>query len=215
MNNKRPNILFIMTDQFRADTMGCAGSSVKTPALDSLAAEGVRFSECYTASPLCVPARISMMTGLYPHTTGVWKNANFVLAPEANLWVKAIRQSGYDTSVFGKLHLHTDYGDFTEREYLVNGYGFDTVNTSLLSESAKDMDLIINTAPSRVITKEVLSCLKKDVLIIDLASRPGGVDMDEASLLGIRVIWALGLPGKCAPVSAGRIIGSSILNLLK
>ena len=128
MNSKKPNILFIMTDQFRADAMGCAGSSVKTPALDSLAAEGVRFSECYTASPLCVPARISMMTGLYPHTTGVWKNANFVLAPEANLWVKAIRQSGYDTSVFGKLHLHTDYGDFIEREYLVNGYGFDTVN---------------------------------------------------------------------------------------
>ncbi|MDO5478898.1 MAG: NAD(P)-dependent oxidoreductase [Clostridia bacterium] len=94
-------------------------------------------------------------------------------------------------------------------------YGFDTINTSLLSESAKDMDLIINTAPSRVITKEVLSCLKKDALIIDLASRPGGVDMAEASLLGIRVIWALGLPGKCAPVSAGRIIGSSVLNLLK
>lgn len=93
-------------------------------------------------------------------------------------------------------------------------YGFDTVNTSHFSESAKETDLIINTAPSRVITKEVLSCLKKDALIIDLASRPGGVDMDEASLLGIRVIWALGLPGKCAPVSAGRIIGSSVLNML-
>lgn len=128
MGNKRPNILFIMADQFRADAMGCAGGRVRTPALDSLAAEGIRFSECYTTSPLCVPARISMMTGLYPHTTGVWKNASFVLAPEANLWTKAIRDSGYATSVFGKLHLHTDYGDFIEREHLVNGYGFETVN---------------------------------------------------------------------------------------
>ena len=103
MNKKKPNILFIMTDQYRADALGCAGSAVKTPALDSIAAEGIRFSECYTSSPLCVPARISMMTGLYPHTTGVWKNANFVLAPEANLWTKAIQNSGYATSVFGKL----------------------------------------------------------------------------------------------------------------
>ncbi|MBR6719348.1 MAG: dipicolinate synthase [Clostridia bacterium] len=94
-------------------------------------------------------------------------------------------------------------------------YGFDTLNTALISESIKDYDLIINTAPSKIITKEVLSGLKKDALIIDLASRPGGVDMDAAAQLGIRVIWALGLPGKCAPVSAGRIIGSSVLNLLK
>lgn len=128
MEKKRPNILFIMSDQFRADVMSCAGGCARTPALDSLAAEGIRFTECYTVSPLCVPARVSMMTGLYPHTTGVWKNANFVLSPDANLWVKAIHDSGYATSVFGKLHLHTDYGDFIKREYLVNGYGFETVN---------------------------------------------------------------------------------------
>ena len=116
MEKKRPNILFIMTDQFRADVMSCAGGCARTPALDSLAAEGIRFTECYTVSPLCVPARVSMMTGLYPHTTGVWKNANYVLSPDANLWVKAIHDSGYATSVFGKLHLHTDYGDFIKRE---------------------------------------------------------------------------------------------------
>ncbi len=125
---KRPNILFIMTDQFRADVLGCAGSSVKTPNLDALASEGVRFEECYTVSPLCVPARISMMTGLYPHTTGAWNNAEYILAPEANLWVKAIRDAGYATSVFGKLHLHADFGDFTQQEDLVHGYGFETVN---------------------------------------------------------------------------------------
>ncbi|MFB2011164.1 sulfatase [Flintibacter sp. P01028] len=128
MEKKRPNILFIMTDQFRADAMSCTGGCAHTPALDRLAAEGIRFTQCHTVSPLCVPARVSMMTGLYPHTTGVWKNSDFVLSPDANLWVRAIRDSGYATSVFGKLHLHTDYGDFIQREYLVNGYGFETVN---------------------------------------------------------------------------------------
>lgn len=128
MKDTRPNILFIMADQFRGDAMGCAGGRARTPALDSLAAEGVRFSQCHTVSPLCVPARVSMMTGLYPHTTSVWKNASYVLSPQANLWVRAIRDSGYATAVFGKLHLHTDYGDFIRRENLVNGYGFETVN---------------------------------------------------------------------------------------
>ncbi len=92
--------------------------------------------------------------------------------------------------------------------------GFPSIDTALISELVNDFDLIINTAPVKLFTGEILKNLKKDTLLIDLASRPGGVDMDEASLLGIRVIWALGLPGKCAPVSAGRIIGSTVLNTL-
>lgn len=93
-------------------------------------------------------------------------------------------------------------------------FGFNTINTSNISESVGDYDLIINTAPEKILTGNILSRLKKDCLVIDLASRPGGVDMEEASRLGVRVIWALGLPGKCAPVSAGHIIGSTVLNML-
>ena len=95
----------------------------------------------------------------------------------------------------------------------INGYN--TLNTAFISESANDYDLIINTAPKRILTGDILSLLKKDCLVIDLASRPGGVDMEEASRLGVKVIWALGLPGKCAPVSAGQIIGSTVLNILR
>ena len=62
--------------------------------------------------------------------------------------------------------------------------------------------------------ERLLKNIKDDALILDLASRPGGVDMDAASSLGIKVIWALGLPGKCAPVTSGHIIGSTILNIL-
>ena len=74
-NTAGPNILFIMADQFRGDVMSCVGGPAKTPNLDALAAEGVCFTNCCTVAPLCVPARISMMTGKYPHTTGVWDNA--------------------------------------------------------------------------------------------------------------------------------------------
>ncbi len=94
-------------------------------------------------------------------------------------------------------------------------FGYKAIDIASISESAKEYDIIFNTVPSKILTAEILSLLKKDCLIIDLASRPGGVDLDAASLLGIRVIWALGLPGKCAPVTSGRIIGSTILNMLK
>ncbi|MGI5970092.1 MAG: dipicolinate synthase subunit DpsA [Oscillospiraceae bacterium] len=74
--------------------------------------------------------------------------------------------------------------------------------------------LIINTVPHRLLTREVLERVKRDCLIIDLASKPGGLDMEAASELGLRVIWALSLPGKVAPVTAGGIIAKTIRNIV-
>ncbi len=128
MANRKPNILFIMCDQFRGDVMSCVGGPAKTPNLDALAAEGVCFTNCQTVAPLCVPARISLMLGKYPHDTGAWDNARYILSPDADLWTKAIRDAGYATSLFGKTHLHSDYGDMIAYEPTVRGYGFDTVN---------------------------------------------------------------------------------------
>lgn len=73
--------------------------------------------------------------------------------------------------------------------------------------------MLFNTVPQTVIGRKELAGAK-DSLIIDLASKPGGVDFDAARDLGVKVIWALGLPGKVAPVSAGKIIKKSILNIL-
>ncbi len=92
--------------------------------------------------------------------------------------------------------------------------GFKAINTSSVSESIGEYDLIINTVPSQILKEDLLKKLKDDCLIIDLASRPGGVDMKKASEIGKRVIWALGLPGKCAPLSAGHIISNTILSML-
>ena len=75
-------------------------------------------------------------------------------------------------------------------------------------------DLVINTAPARVLGREELADLKEGALVIDLASKPGGVDLEEAARLGVKVIWALSLPGKVAPVTAGRCIRDTIYHIL-
>lgn len=125
---KRPNILFIMTDQMRHDAMSCSGTWCQTPHLDSLATEGIRFSHCITTTPVCVPARISLATGLYPHTTHVWDNLHHTLSPDAVTWMQAIRDVGYATSLFGKTHLHPHQGDLRDREHLIHAYGMEVVD---------------------------------------------------------------------------------------
>ena len=76
-----PNLLLILTDQQRADALGAVSPWMKTPALDRLAQEGLVFRRCVTQSPGCIPSRVSLMTGLYPHNTGVWHGRSFTLPP--------------------------------------------------------------------------------------------------------------------------------------
>lgn len=124
---RRPNVLFILADQFRADTMSCAGSVAKTPNLDLIANEGVRFSQCATPAPLCIPARIALFTGKFAHTTGAWDNTGYILSEHANTWSRTLHDLGYNSGLFGKTHLHGS-GDLIKKEPLVHSYGFDTVN---------------------------------------------------------------------------------------
>ena len=123
-----PNILFLMTDQQRWDAMSCSGDWVQTPNLDRIASEGVRFTNCVTTSPVCIPTRLSLATGLYPHNTHVWNNMNHQMPAETPTWMQAVREAGYRTSLFGKTHLHPHNGDLREREDLMNAYGLDDVN---------------------------------------------------------------------------------------
>lgn len=84
-----------------------------------------------------------------------------------------------------------------------------------LKTLATGQSVIFNTVPHWLFCEEVLSEMSTDTLIIDLASSPGGVDVNAAALHGIRVIWALSLPGKYAPITAGEIIGQSVLSHLR
>ena len=135
------NILFIFCDQLRADALGkdCGGTGwVNTPSLDRVGREAIRFERAYTNSPVCVPARMSMATGLYPHSHGYWSNnapgpigkqsESHALDPEWPTWMSHIRDSGYRTALFGKTHLHQHIGDLRDREDLMKAYGWDHID---------------------------------------------------------------------------------------
>ena len=124
----KANILFIMCDQLRADALGCTGGWVKTPNIDRIVSSGVRFSNCVTNAPVCIPARVSLAGGLYPHNTGVWDNCPYDLPESAPTWMSAIRNVGYRTSLFGKTALHRRGPDLRKFEYLLNSYGLDDVD---------------------------------------------------------------------------------------
>lgn len=82
-----------------------------------------------------------------------------------------------------------------------------------LAEAVGDCRLIINTVPAPILGEEVLAKAPKDCLLIDLASKPGGVDIAAAGRLGLKAIWALSLPGKVAPLTAGDILFDTIQNI--
>lgn len=111
MNDRRPNILFINTDQQSANMMSCAGNPwLKTPAMDRLATEGLRFTRAYCTNPVCVPSRFSFFTGRMPSEIGVWcnKTKHVERVPEHILDTCAARllqKAGYRTAYGGKVHL--------------------------------------------------------------------------------------------------------------
>ena len=117
-----------MCDQLRADALGCTGSWVKTPNIDRIARQGIRFANCVTNSPVCLPARISLAIGQYPHNTGVWDNCPYELPEGTPTWMAAIRAAGYRTSLFGKSALHRRGPDIRKFEYVLNSYGLDDVD---------------------------------------------------------------------------------------
>jgi arylsulfatase len=105
-----PNIVVVMSDQHRADMVGCAGDpSVRTPTLDRLAAEGVRFSRVFCQGPLCMPARASFMTERYVRDHGVYDNWAEI-DPDSPTYVWGLREAGYHTALIGKAHLYRDEG---------------------------------------------------------------------------------------------------------
>lgn len=97
----------------------------------------------------------------------------------------------------------------------IEASGWKPEHTENLDGRLGRFDLIINTVPVRVLGEKQLLELDKNCLCIDLASRPGGIDFETAAQLGVKVIWALSLPGKVAPVTAGKAIRDTVYNILQ
>lgn len=97
----------------------------------------------------------------------------------------------------------------------IRAYGHKETNINALGENLSQYDIILNTVPHLVLNKERLQYVKKDALLIDLASNPGGIDKKEAKELKLKLVWALALPGKVAPVTTAEFIKDTIYNILK
>jgi len=109
---RRPNLVFILSDDQRFDTMGCAGNRViRTPNMDALARDGVRFKNAFVTTPICAASRATLLTGLYERT----HRFTFSTPPIANPFVDdsypvRLRQAGYRTGFIGKFGVETEKG---------------------------------------------------------------------------------------------------------
>ena len=113
-----PNILFILSDQQRWDTLGCYGQKLNvTPELDKLASRGVCFEHAFTPQPLCGPARACIQTGKYPTQTGNYRNS--IALPETEKTIAHyLSEAGYEIAYIGKWHLASTTGkNFQNKDY--------------------------------------------------------------------------------------------------
>jgi dipicolinate synthase subunit A len=83
-----------------------------------------------------------------------------------------------------------------------------------LVDYINNIDVVFNTIPSMVLGEDILIKMKKESLVIDLASIPGGIDFEKSKELGIKTIWALGLPGKVAPTTAAKVMRDTVYNIV-
>ena len=100
---EKTNVLFLFSDEHRRDAVGCYGHElVQTPHLDKLASQGTRFSQAYTPSPICVPARAALATGQYVHNTGCWSNAQAYQGEPSSFGHQLVRQGHRVDSKIGR-----------------------------------------------------------------------------------------------------------------
>jgi arylsulfatase len=109
------NVLMILTDQQRKDSLGCYGNGVvQTPNIDRLAKSGIRFNRNYVANPICMPNRLSMFTGQNIRNHGLWTNG--LLLEEQPTLADTFKSQGYQTASFGKIHFTPFGGDGGNKE---------------------------------------------------------------------------------------------------
>ncbi|MHB0935291.1 MAG: sulfatase-like hydrolase/transferase [Armatimonadota bacterium] len=155
----RPNILVIMSDQHHAGIMGCAGDPVAdTPALDRLAAGGVRFGNAYCPFPLCGPSRMAFMTGRHPHDIEIWTNET-QLSCDVPTFAHGLLAAGYETVISGRMHFvgydqrhgfaQRLLGDVPESAYIAAGWKLQRVLGELIDTPGMGLPGVVKSGPGR------------------------------------------------------------------
>ncbi|MFX1315781.1 MAG: sulfatase [Promethearchaeota archaeon] len=113
--SEKLNVLFIITDAQRADHLGCAGNpTLKTPNLDRLASEGIRFTNHFCTNPICMPNRATLATGVYPNVHGVRSNG-INLSQNIPTFIQTLNKRGWYTAAIGKIHHQYWLGPFRHK----------------------------------------------------------------------------------------------------
>ncbi|WP_424928929.1 sulfatase family protein [Amaricoccus tamworthensis] len=143
MTAQKPDIVFIITDQQRYDTIAALGAShMDTPNIDRLVNNGVSFEQCHVTAPSCVPCRASLFTGYYPHTNGVLANGQ----PWSRTWISDLAKAGYHCVNIGKMHtipydakagFHERYVVENKDRYMEGRWFFDEWDKALASHGLK------------------------------------------------------------------------------
>jgi len=132
---RRPNILFIMSDDHASQAVGCYGGRLnRTPGIDRIAREGVRFDNCFCTNGICAPSRAVILTGKHSHLNGVRDNA-VAFDGSQSTFPKLLRAAGYETALLGKWHLKSDPTGF-DYWNILPGQG-DYYNPDLIEMGAK------------------------------------------------------------------------------
>ncbi|HEX3813871.1 MAG TPA: sulfatase-like hydrolase/transferase, partial [Mycobacteriales bacterium] len=131
LGTTRPNLIVIMADDLGYGDLSCMGSEFRTPHLDRLAASGIRFTNWYSNAPVCSPSRAALLSGRYPHRTGVThilggrRGAVPGLSDGVPTFAEALRdRAGYRTAHVGKWHLGTDRAALPDRHGFDQWFGF-------------------------------------------------------------------------------------------
>lgn len=175
MADKLPNILFILSDQHAPNVLGCCGDEiVRTPNLDRLAAGGVVFQNAYTPSPICVPARMSLLTGKYPSSQNCWTNSD-ALASDIPTTAHALGAAGYLPTLVGRMHaigpdqLH-GYARREIGDHITDWYGGSPYSMGVLDKAQRPFkESLVNSGPGQMsyelldrdVTRQTLAELEK------------------------------------------------------
>lgn len=96
----------------------------------------------------------------------------------------------------------------------IQAYGHNSININNIGENLGKYDIIINTVPNMILSEERLKYVKKECLLIDLASNPGGIDRNAVKEMNLKFVWALSLPGKVAPITSAEFIKETVYNII-